>query len=141
MLVSLNSRLESNKEEREGRMSHLLNSDPGLICVHNRHTQNPLQDRRAIPAHCTEKKVQPNKFELHSDEKVLQICVPRQSLRRGFQKSISPQDSGFQKERAPILALLNEITPSNTLAWCHTVGYTGFVDPRSGVLRDQNCTT
>ena len=44
-------------------------------------------------------------------------AVPDQSLRRGRQKSISPQGSGFRKRRAPILALLNEFTPSNTLAW------------------------
>ena len=39
-------------------------------------------------------------------------------LRRGRQKSISPQGSGFQKWRARISAFLNEFTPSNTLAWC-----------------------
>ena len=33
--------------------------------------------------------------------------VPRQSLRRGRQKSISPQESGFQQWRAPILTILN----------------------------------
>ena len=42
---------------------------------------------------------------------------PRQSLRRGRHKSISPEASGFQKWRAPMLALMNKFTPSNTLSW------------------------
>ena len=43
--------------------------------------------------------------------------VPRQSLRRGRQKSISPQGSGFQTSTAQRVAPLDEFTPSNTLAW------------------------
>ena len=45
------------------------------------------------------------------------IALPRQSLRRGRQKSISTQGSGFQKWRSCPDTLLNEFTCSNTLAW------------------------
>ena len=56
-------------------------------------------------------------------------ALPRQSLRRGRQKSIFPQDSGFQKWRSPSEALLNEYTPLETLAWfwqCQSAEF-GFV--------------
>ena len=44
-------------------------------------------------------------------------AVPRQSLGRGRQKSIFPQDNGFQKWRSHPDAVLNEFTPSNKVAW------------------------
>ena len=42
---------------------------------------------------------------------------PRYSLGRSRQKSIPPQGSGFQKWRSVLKTILNEFTPSNTLAW------------------------
>ena len=45
------------------------------------------------------------------------LVVPHRSLRRGRQKSISSQGSGFQKLRPAPAPALNEFTPSNTLAW------------------------
>ena len=45
------------------------------------------------------------------------VPLPRQSLRRGRQKSIFPQGSGFQKWKQAQVAVLNEFAPSNTLAW------------------------
>jgi len=44
-------------------------------------------------------------------------AFPRQSLRRGGQKSFPSQGSGFQKSKAQISALFIEFTPSNTLVW------------------------
>ena len=44
--------------------------------------------------------------------------MPRQSLRRGRQKSFSPQGSCFQKWKACPDTLLNDFTTSDTLAWC-----------------------
>ena len=44
---------------------------------------------------------------------------PRQSLRRGRQKSFPPQGSDFQKSNAYPGTLFIEFTPSNTLAWHH----------------------
>ena len=42
---------------------------------------------------------------------------PRQSLRNGRQKSISPQGRGFQKWKQAQEPVLNEFATSNTLAW------------------------
>jgi hypothetical protein len=42
---------------------------------------------------------------------------PRQSLRKGRQKSISPQGSGFEKWKQARVPIVNGSTPSNTLAW------------------------
>ena len=47
-------------------------------------------------------------------------CValwPRQSLRKGRHKSISPQGSGFQKWKQTQVSVLHEFTPSNTRSW------------------------
>ena len=74
---------------------------------------------------------------------------PRQSLRRCRQKSISSEGSGFQKWRSPSEALLNEFTPSNTLAWTpytlhptpeilksfHTFGHINMHTPNPSTLR------
>ena len=46
---------------------------------------------------------------------------PRQSLRRGRQKSIPPQGSVFQKWRSCPDTLLNEFTRSNTLMWFNRI--------------------
>jgi len=46
----------------------------------------------------------------------------RQSLRRGRQKSISPQGSGFQQSKPRISAGLNEFTPSKVLTWTDLLG-------------------
>ena len=43
--------------------------------------------------------------------------APRQSLRRGRQKSYPPQGSGFQKSEAYPDTLSSEFTPAHTLAW------------------------
>ena len=43
--------------------------------------------------------------------------LPRKSLEGGSQESIPQQDSGFQKWRSPLKALLDEFTRSNTMAW------------------------
>ena len=55
--------------------------------------------------------------------------LPLQSLRRGRQKSIFPQSSCFQKWKACPDTLLDEFTPSNTLArWiCPGRGSHGFL--------------
>ena len=56
------------------------------------------------------------------------VLLPgRQRLRRGRQKSIFPQRSGFQTWRAPSLARLNESTSSNTLAWLDLSHENGLV--------------
>ena len=56
--------------------------------------------------------------------------VPRQSLRRGRQKSISPQGSGFQKWRPSPETVLNEFTRSSTLAWSAPSGPIAVDDHR-----------
>ena len=92
---------------------------------------------------------------------------PRQSLRRGRQKSIPPQDSYSQKWRAQISARLNEftrsntkihskaqisarsntlakqLTPSNTLAWQDDVdfGYTESEPADSGKSSDKSSSS
>ena len=43
--------------------------------------------------------------------------TPRQRLKRGRQKSISPQGSGFQEWRSSPDTLWNEFTLSSTLSW------------------------
>ena len=48
----------------------------------------------------------------HEDESLLGL-----NFRCPTPKSIPPQGSGFQKWRPPFKALLNEFTPSITLAW------------------------
>jgi len=50
-------------------------------------------------------------------EVLLRMSPPRQSLRRGRQKTISPHGSGFQKSNLSPETVLNDFTPSNTLAW------------------------
>jgi hypothetical protein len=45
--------------------------------------------------------------------------LPRQRLGSGRQKSISPEDSGFQKSNALHRALQKRFTPSISLAWSH----------------------
>ena len=49
------------------------------------------------------------------------VYLPRQSLRGGRQKSISPQCSGFRKWRSPILAFLKGFNPSTTLVWSTSI--------------------
>ena len=45
------------------------------------------------------------------------VCMPRQSVRRGRKSQFPLKGSGFQKSKAPMLALLNGFTPCTTLAW------------------------
>ena len=46
-----------------------------------------------------------------------QAAIPRQSLRRGRPKSISPQGSGFQTWKQAQVPVMNQFIPPNTLAW------------------------
>ena len=47
---------------------------------------------------------------------------PRQSRRRGRQKSISPQGSVLQQWKQAQVPVLNQFTPTNTLAWFRLSG-------------------
>ena len=55
---------------------------------------------------------------------------PRQSLRRGRQKSFVPQGCCFQKSKAYRSMLLTEFTPSNTLAWWDLGDIAAALSPR-----------